>query len=312
MIERRFKMLRHDCFHEVIQSIIRYARPLEKSILKRYFNGGSEQDILNELKKFQNDDGGFGHGIESDFRLPLSSPMATSVGIRILSHVDEIKESKEMIKAAVGYLETSFDEKRNGWYAVTKEVNNFPHAFWWHFNEESGMTIIDRNWGNPSAEILAYLYKYRQYVEKLDVDSLVEYAIDYIERKQEFNSENELFCYIKLYGVLPKELQKRLENRITFAIEQVIVYDEERWHEYVPRPIEFVENINSSRFGILESKLNDNLDFIIRELESNGRINPPWGQSYYEGDLKEAYNEWIGVLTIKALMTLDGFERILK
>jgi len=223
---------------------------------------------------------------------------------------DELKEAKEMIKAAIAYLETSFDEKRNGWFAVPKEVNNFPHAFWWHFNEKDNMTIIDSNWGNPSAEILAYLYKYRQYVEKLDIDSLVEYAINYIENKLEFNSDNELFCYIKLYRVLPEALQKRLEKRITSAIEQVIVYDEQEWHEYVPTPIGFVKNIDSNRFGVLESKLNNNLDFIIRELESNGKINPPWGESYYEGDLKEAYNEWIGVLTLKALISLERFERI--
>jgi len=289
---------------------MKYGRPLEKTILKKYFNGGSGQDILNELKKFQNEDGGFGHGIESDFRLPLSSPMATSVGIRLLSEINELKEAKEMIKAAIAYLETSFDEKRNGWFAVPKEVNNFPHAFWWHFNEKDNMTIIDSNWGNPSAEILAYLYKYRQYVEKLDIDSLVEYAINYIENKLEFNSDNELFCYIKLYRVLPEALQKRLEKRITSAIEQVIVYDEQEWHEYVPTPIGFVKNIDSNRFGVLESKLNNNLDFIIRELESNGKINPPWGESYYEGDLKEAYNEWIGVLTLKALITLERFERV--
>jgi len=303
-------MLSQDCFNQARQSIMKYGRPLEKAILKKYFNGGSGQDILNELKKFQNEDGGFGHGIESDFRLPLSSPMATSVGIRLLSEINELKEAKDMIKDAIAYLETSFDEKRNGWFAVPKEVNNFPHAFWWHFNEKDNMTIIDRNWGNPSAEILTYLYKYRQYVKKLDVDSLVEYAINYIENKQEFNSDNELFCYIKLYRVLPEALQKRLEKRITSAIEQVIVYDEQEWHEYVPTPIGFVKNADSNRFGVLESKLNNNLDFIIRELESNGKINPPWGESYYEGDLKEAYNEWIGVLTLKALISLERFERI--
>lgn len=49
---------------------------------------------------------------------------------------------------------------------------------------------------------------------------------------------------------------------------------------------------------------------IIKELELNGQINPPWGKSYYEGDLKEAYNEWKAVLTLKALITIDGFERI--
>jgi len=304
------KKLSKDYFEQARQSITKYGRPLEKAIFNKYFSQGSEQEILNELKKFQNEDGGFGHGIESDFRLPLSTSMATSIGLRILSDIEETDESSQMIKSALGYLETSFDKKRNGWFAVNKEVNNYPHAFWWHFNEESNVSIIDRNWGNPSAEIIAYLYKYRHYVQTLDIEGLVEYAINQIEIKQEFNSENEIFCYIKLYEVLPKKFKERLENRIVFAIKQVIVYDEHEWHRYVPRPIEFVKKIDSNKFGILVSKLNDNLNFVIEELELNGKMNPPWDKSYYEGDLKQAYNEWIGVLTLKALITLDRFKRI--
>lgn len=297
-------------FQNTAQSIKRYARPLESAIFQHYFFDGTENEIVNELKKYQNEDGGFGHGIESDFRLPHSSPMATSIGIRLLSEIDRLEDAKEMIAAAIGYLETSFNSDRNGWLAVPKEVNDFPHAPWWHYNEDDEMTIIDKNWGNPSAEVLAYLYRYKDYVKRLDIEKLIEYAISYIESKEEFNSEYEIFCYIKLYEVLPEHLQMRLKEVISLAIEQVIVYDTKQWYEYVPTPVDFVSSINSNRFEVSESKLNENLDFLINQLQSNGKINPPWGESYYEGDLKEAYNEWIGVLSLKTLITLDRFNRI--
>ncbi|QUH21313.1 terpene cyclase/mutase family protein [Alkaliphilus sp. B6464] len=305
-------MLSKDHLKEISKSIIEYGRPLEKSLFKKYFYDGSEQEIINELKKFQNVDGGFGHGLESDFRLPYSSPMATLVGIRHLSKLDKSEEAKEMIKEAIRYLESCFDKNRNGWFAVPKEVNNFSHAPWWHYNEEYEMSIIDENWGNPSAEILAYLYKYREYLKKLDVDSLIEYAIDYMENKEEFYSENEIFCYIKLYGVLPNKLQKRLKNKIQAAIEQLIEYEDEKWIEYVPTPVDFVSSPDMCKFEIKESKIIDNLDFIIKQLESNGRINPPWGESFYMEDLKPAYNEWIGVLTLNALTILDKYSKVEK
>ncbi|MDT8719684.1 hypothetical protein IAI10_23905 [Clostridium sp. 19966] len=304
------KKLGLDIFEKVVQSINRYARPLEKSIFQYRFFGGTENEIVNELKKYQNKDGGFGHGIESDFRLTHSSPMATSIGIRLLSEIDSLKEAKEMISAAIGYLETTYDINRNGLFAVPKELNDFPHAPWWHYNEDDGMTVIDKNWGNPSAEIVAYLYRYKEYVKSLDIEKLVEYAINYIESKEEISSENEIFCYIKLYEVLTEHLQMRLERVISSAVEHVIVYDTKEWHEYVPTPVDFVSSINSSRFGVLESKIDENLDFLINQLQSDGKINPPWGDSYYKGDLKEAYNEWIGVLSLKALVTLNGFKRI--
>ena len=304
------KILSKAFFNVVANSIKEYARPLERALFDNYFYNRSEEKVVNELKKFQNQDGGFGHGIESDFRLPNSSPMATSVGIRILSEFDHLDEAQEMIKRALNYLEASFNEERYGWFAVPEEVNSFPHAFWWHFNEDEKMSIIDYSWGNPTAEIIAYCYKYRGFLEKLDIASLVDYAINKIETKEEFKSENEIFCYIKLYKVLPVELKERLEKRISYAIEQVIVYDESQWYDYIPRPVDFVRDLNSSRFGVIEEKLQDNLDYIIDQLESEGKILPPWGDSYYQGDLKEAYNEWIGVLSLKALQSLDRFQRI--
>jgi hypothetical protein len=41
-------------------------------------------------------------------------------------------------------------------------------------------------------------------------------------------------------------------------------------------------------------------------------INPPWGDSFYKGNLSPAYNEWKGVLTLKILKTLDNYNRIEK
>lgn len=306
------RKLSRDVFTEVRKSIMADARPLEKSLFKNHFESPDAQAVIDELKKFQNSDGGFAHGIESDFRLPDSSPMATSVGIRHLSGFDGLGEAKGMIKIAIGYLEKSYDEDRNGWFAVPKQVNDYPHTPWWHYNEDDGMTIIDRNWGNPSAEIVAYLYRYREFVKALDIDKLVEYAISHIEYVEEFDSENEIFCYIKLYEVLPVHLQKRLEKILPDAIDQMIMYDAERWNEYVPIPVDFVGTDMSARFGVEESKIDENLDFLVDSLNSNGKILPPWENSFYQEDLKEAYNEWIGVLTLKALETLDGFGRIEK
>jgi len=217
-----------------------------------------------------------------------------------------------MIKSAIGYYESAFNETRNGWFAVTKDVNDYPHAPWWHYDEENGMTIIDRNWGNPSAEILSHLYKYKESVRKLDIDYLVEYALKYIEAKERFESENELFCHIKLFEVLPDELKKRLMKRIAVGISQVIEYDREKWTGYVPMPLDFVPGPDKCRFGIEEAKIEESLDFYVELVENNGVVNPPWGESYYLGSLKPAYNEWKGVLTLSILRKLDAYGRLQK
>jgi hypothetical protein len=297
-------------FNEASESIKKYARPLERKIYEKNFLDGSSKEVLDELKKYRNKDGGFGHGIESDFRLPYSSPMATSVGVRLLSEIDELKETKDYIRLAVNYLETAFNKERNGWFAVSKEVNDFPHTPWWHYNEEERMTVIDKSWGNPSAEIIAYLYKYRKYVKNLDIDSLVEFAIKYLEDKEEFNSEHEIYCYLKLYEVLPEEQQKRLEKRITAAVSQVIQYNDEKWKEYVPTPLDFVNSPDKCRYGVKESGIENNLDFLIKQLDKHGKIIPSWGESFYKEGFKPAYNEWMAVLTLNALIVLHKYGRI--
>lgn len=304
--------LTKETFNTVSQFLKENARELEKYLFEYYFYGGSSSNIIAELKKYQNDDGGFGHGLEADIRQPLSSPIVTSVGVRLLSEFDDEKEAKETIKSAIVYFESTFNEQRKGWFALTNEVNNYPHAPWWHYDEEEGMTIIDKNWGNPSAEILAYLYKYRQFASKLDIDYLVEFAVQYIENKEQFASEHELFCYLKLFEVLPEELKNRLSKRIAIGISQVIEYDKGKWHEYVPKPLDFVPSPEKYMFGVEEAKIAENLDFYIELLESKGLIIPPWGDIFYQGDFQPAYNEWKGVLTLKVLKSLDDYGRIAK
>jgi hypothetical protein len=306
----KVKRLSRQSLDIACRHIMGLGRPLEKALCMERFSGGDRHGILNELVKFQNGDGGFGNGMEPDFRLPLSSPMATHVGIRQLTELDNLGDAREPIRHAVEYYEASFNSERNGWFAASREVNGYPHAPWWHFNEEEGMTIIDRNWGNPSAGITAFLYKYSQYLKRVDIDSLVEFAIDYITHKEKFNSEAEVSCYIRLYEVLPPHLKARLEKRIESAISQVIEYDSSHWEEYVPRPLRFVLSPGKPLFGIPVSKIEENLDFYAELLSSKGKIEPPWGRSYYEGDLNIAYDEWQGILTLDALTVLDNYGRI--
>src|SRR5690554_2621523 len=62
----------------------RYGRPLELALWEYFFSGGPKENVLRCLAAFQNADGGFGHGLEPDFWLPRSSPMASWMAGQIL------------------------------------------------------------------------------------------------------------------------------------------------------------------------------------------------------------------------------------
>jgi len=120
------KKLSKTLFNQLNSYMNKKARPLESAIFNYYFNDSSGDDILDSLEEYQNSDGGFGRGIEPDFKLIKSSPMATSIGLRYLSMLDNSDRGQNMIARAVEYLETTFDSNRNGWYSVpSKKKKDF-------------------------------------------------------------------------------------------------------------------------------------------------------------------------------------------
>lgn len=243
------------------------ARTLERAIFNNYFNGSSEDDILDSLEAFQNSDGGFGRGLEPDFKLVESSPMATSIGLRHLSRLSNSDRAEKIIDRAIKYLEMTFDSNRNGWYSVPSDVNNYPHAPWWDFKEDMNMTVIDYSWGNPTAELIGYLYKYKEYVNNLDVNSLINYAITNLKQLKEFKSEHEIYCYIHMYNTLDKEFSDQIEDVLKLAISQLMNTNQSEWVNYVPMPLKFINIESENYFGIEEKFIDENLDYLVDRFE---------------------------------------------
>ena len=286
------------------------ARPLERSIFNYYFNDSSSDDILDSLETFQNSDGGFGRGIEPDFKLIQSSPMATSIGLRHLSKLDNNDRAQKMIARAVEYLETVFDSNRKGWYSVPSNVNKYPHAPWWEFRNDINMTVIDYSWGNPTAELIGYLYKYKKYLNNLDIYSLINYAITNLNERTEFISDHEIYCYIRMYNVLDKEFSSQIEDVLKLAVSQLVNLNESEWINYVPTPLKFIEIDYKNSFGIESKFIDQNLDYLVDRLEENGKILTAWQWDEYLEEWEISKIEWMGILTLGALFSLFKFNRI--
>lgn len=304
------KKLSNEAFKEVNNYMNNKARGLEKALFNYYFNDSSGNDILYMLEEYQNSDGGFGNGIEPDFRLLDSSPMGTSIGLRYLNMLAYNNKAQRMIAKAVEYLEVTFDSKRNGWYSVPSTVNDYPHATHWEYRSDIGMTLIDYSWGNPTAEIIGYLYKYRKYLRKIDVFSLLDYAIENLNQRTEFTSEHEIFCYVKMYNNIDDKYSTKIKNTIFLAISQLINVNEEEWTNYVPSPLKFIDFDSNNLFGIDNKNIDNNLDYLVNILERDGKIFPTWQWDDYLDQWGIAKVEWIGDLTLDAMLLLKKFNRI--
>ncbi len=137
--------------------IRRYARPLDRAIFNYVFDLAPAAQVLAELKPYQNIDGGFGHGLEPDFRLSTSSPMATSIALQAAALVDAPADHP-LVRGAINYLAGTCDRGGFFWHSIGLEVNDEPHAPWWH---KSNLTApSDEEWPNPSAELYGYLCRW--------------------------------------------------------------------------------------------------------------------------------------------------------
>ena len=177
------------------------------SLFEYHFFNGSSEEVLKNLKKFQNEDGGFGHGLEPDFMLPDSSAMASTIAFQILDEIGE--KNNKMAHSAIEFYETTFDQNRNGWWAVPPQVNDHPHAPWWAYDKQEKWTAIDNHWGNPSSEIIGILYEYRSQLQLLDIEHLLGYAIDHFKGLNEYGSEHEIYCYLRMFQKITGNLSKK-------------------------------------------------------------------------------------------------------
>ncbi len=298
-------------FGLVRDEFMKRARNLEKEIFIHCFEKENEQSILAALEEFQNEDGGFGHGIESDFTIPLSNPMHTSVALTIMSEHVSSGAAEEMTKKTINYLEDVFDYEKQRWFTVSKEVNDYPHAPWWNFDEEQGMTVIDNSWGNPTADLIGHLLERKAYVKKIDIEALNEIAIQKLEAKDEFKAEHEVYCYVELLKKQnDPEKAKRIEKKVTQACDTLICRDVSQWTTYVPRPLDFINDSKLPHFGISQELIDIHLDYYIELLKKDHFIDTNWQWGVYPEAWEIAKKEWQGVLTLNTLLLIRGFGRI--
>ncbi|HOO76039.1 MAG TPA: hypothetical protein PLS66_12155 [Tepiditoga sp.] len=301
--------LNHHALELVKKNFQEIARPLELNIYNMLFEGGSEEDAIQELLKYQNSDGGFGNGIEPDFLMPYSSPAATTKALEYLEYFSSEKSEDIRLKV-FSYLEKTFDKNENRWFSITPEVNNFPHAPWWEFIEEKNMSVIDFNKGNPSAEILSYIYKYNNPIKSINTDEIIKFYSDYLNSMKKFQSDHEIYCFLRLYNVVNDDVKKSMKKPLKKAINSLVSKNNEDWINYVPEPLKFVSLVDGENFGLEKRLVDQNINYRIGVLELYGIFTPNWSWDNYEEDWEISKKAWSGILTLENLILLKKYGRI--
>lgn len=97
-----------DTIREAARSFIqREGRLLERRLFATVFEGAPVAGVVDALRGYQNDDGGFGHGLEPDKRCPASLPIDVEVALETL--VAAGTSDAPMVRRACDFLASVAD-----------------------------------------------------------------------------------------------------------------------------------------------------------------------------------------------------------
>ena len=309
-MQKESRTLTHKAFAEAVDFLRAQARPLEVARFENIFSGSRVEDVLNELRKFQNSDGGFGHALEADLRAPESSALCTSVAFQIIRD-HKISRGHEIVQRGIHYLTETVDRSEAHWRIIPESAGSSPHAPWWkqegREEEYKGFSL------NPTAEILGYLLDYGEAVrgERI-ISEMTDRVVDSL-RSLESVEMHDLLCCLRLLDTehLPSTVRECLQSELSRLIPDAVATTPEQWREYGLRPLLVIRFPDSPFIGGLEEAISLNLDFELEEQNSNGSWSPTWswGGNYPES-WECAKREWSGVLTLDKLIFLARFDRI--
>ncbi|QKE76192.1 hypothetical protein HPK19_25200 (plasmid) [Arthrobacter citreus] len=290
------------------------ARKLEQSRFEFEFEGGNKENVLTYLKTFQNEDGGFGNGIEPDFWLPSSSPMATWAAGQILTEIGAEKDER-IVKFMVDYLINTNNIETGMWDSVLPETNEFPHAPWWHWQDG-----VQENWMfNPGVELAAFLIHWSE--DKSEAAEIgwnsIEKAVHYFMNKNEMD-RHEIKNYQQLIKII-KPHESTFEHRTHYSLnnlsekildfaEKCVDKDVSTWIQgYKALPLDFIDEPGHplcARFGHLVEK---NLDFYIQQINEDGVWDISWSWGSYPEYFETARHYWKGILAVNRYKQLKAF-----
>lgn len=283
------------------------ARPIDRALWRFHFENGPAADVWAELRRYRNDDGGFGNALEPDMRAPESSVLATTYALDVAAQLDD--SSHDLVSDAVAYLVRVFDERRDVWRFLPHDLGPAPHAPWWDQGKLdetfSGFVV------NPRAKVLGHLLWAGRAESRAIVARVVPIVVDLVDRLQPPLDVNSVECIHELGSHLDGAAGDRVLRRYETLASASVGSDEEAWSSYGVRPLDVVRDPSEPLFDRLGNLVDRHLDFEIEHQAPDGSWGPTWS---WFGSHPETWpvaeKEWAGHLTVETVRTLRRFGRV--
>jgi hypothetical protein len=288
-----------DLFAAGDRFLLSQARLLERRLFATIFRGQPAVHVVDALRGYQNDNGGFGHGLEPDKRCPASLPIDVETAFQALAAADATDD--EMITRACDFL-ARIAEAGDADGAVPLAfpvIESYPRAAHW-----TDWTYVPGL--NPTAGLVGLLYQ-------LGVD-------------HPWRAEGAAYCWRQLEaGGVPADAHTLSE--VMIFLEHVPERDRADEHArflatrfgeipmfhldpaadgYGLTPLHLAPAPGSRwRPLFTDAQIDGHLDRLLKSQQDDGGWPVSW-----EPPSQAATLEWRGVITLQALRTLTSYGRI--
>ena len=282
--------------------IYRNARPLDLARWQYLFENGSREAVLRILQTYQNDDGGFGHGLEPDCWNPDSSPIQTWAATEIIREVGLDDPEHPMIQGILRYLASTGDFNGHIWFNTIPSNDDYPHAPWWDY------VPVQEPVYNPTACLTGFILKYARKESELynTAVRLAEEAYAFFKDNCPMDSMHTVSCFVSLHQYLLEcsrsvEIDiSEFEELLQKQIGHVLTKDTSVWStEYVCKPSLFIQSPQSAFYSANRDICDFECEFISETQESDGTWKITWEWGNYPEQWYISKNWWKADLIIK-------------
>lgn len=292
------------------QFIYRNGRLLERRWMEHLFKGGSKVAVIDALRAYQNEDGGFGHALEPDIRDPHSQPVPTETALHIMDGLGLFDSS--IISGILRYLE-GITQPGGGFPRALRSVNHYPHAPWWTTERDDSASM------NPTGNIVALLLKQQsvplaQSADEGRCPQWLADTINFIWRNIGNIGRTDYHDLIQAVNFLEQASDRPRAEALQAQVDSwllapgVIEYNSNA-EGYVHKVLDWAPVRSSYCYKLINSTDQEaiprHLEALIAEQEEDGGWPISW-----EPPSQAALLEWRSYVTVQRLLTLQSYGRL--
>lgn len=289
--------------------IHRNARAVDLAKWKYHFEDGKAIDVMQELSYYQNEDGGFAHGLEADCLNIHSAPSQLFHAIHIIDDINFKDTAHPVIQNILKYLQAGTEMENGYWMSILPSNNAYPHAPWWVYRQDVKTFDVYM----PNADICYFIL---QFAEKDSV--LYKQAMQMIEQMiQDFENQEdvEMHCISSMMFLLDKLDQLGLKKQFQYdqarnhalaLIRNLIECNPKKWEGYCVTPSFYITSKDHPLYHEYKDLLDLEMQLLVQNRNDDGvwDINWTWGD--YDKEFHISENWWKSIIIINRLRMLDN------